>query len=76
MRLCLNMPQTYSDPRPRSVIVFRDGNVVHWERYAVIKPAIYFTRTVPPHPQGSTPINAHFLPASLGLAPLMFVQTQ
>lgn len=52
MRLCLDMPQTYSDPRPRSVIVFRDGNVVHWEPYAVIEPAIYFTWTVPPAPPG------------------------
>lgn len=43
IQISLSLPSSYSEPRPRSVIVFRDGNVVHWEPYAIVNPAIMFT---------------------------------
>jgi hypothetical protein len=46
-RLHLSLPVSYSDPRPRSVIVFRNGEVVHWEPYAIPARAIEFTYTDP-----------------------------
>lgn len=52
VRLSLNLPQSYSVPRPRSVIVFRDGNVVHWEPYAIAEPSIRFTWTDEQPPPG------------------------
>jgi hypothetical protein len=41
--LQLHLPDSYSDPRPRSVIVLRDGEVVRWQPYAIKAPAIEFT---------------------------------
>ncbi len=52
VRLSLDLPQSYSVPRPRSVIVFRDGNVVHWEPYAIAASPIRFIWTDPQPPPG------------------------
>ncbi len=52
IQLTLNLPLSYSDPRPRSVIVLRDGAVVHWEPYAVPTSAIRFSWTAPAAPPG------------------------
>jgi hypothetical protein len=49
--LSLDLPVSYSDPRPRSVIVLRDGQVAHWEPYAIAAPSILFKwtdQTAPP----------------------------
>ena len=51
-RLSLDLPRSYSDPRPRSVIVLRDGQVVHWEPYAIVEPSIMFTWTDQSAPAG------------------------
>lgn len=51
VHLYLHLPVSYSEPRPRSVIVYRDGGVVHWEPYAIAERSIQFTyidRSPPP----------------------------
>lgn len=53
VHLSLHLPVSYSEPRPRSVVVFRDGEVVHWEPYSIGERSIEFTyidRQPPPGP--------------------------
>jgi hypothetical protein len=45
--LSLSIPVSYSVPRPRSVILLRDGRVVRWEPYAIGYPEIRFTHSEP-----------------------------
>jgi len=38
----LHLPESYSQPRPRSVIVFRDGRAIHWQPVAMDNPDVVF----------------------------------
>lgn len=47
----LHLPVSYSEPRPRSAVMLRDGEVVHWEPYSIAEPSLQFTyidRNPPP----------------------------
>jgi hypothetical protein len=48
--ITLNIPASYSAPRPRSVILIRDGRVIRWEPYAIESRGIVFNHleVVPP----------------------------
>jgi hypothetical protein len=50
VRLQLDLPRSYSKPRPRGVIVFRDGRAVHWEPYSIIEPSVRFSWVDRPPP--------------------------
>ena len=71
VQIHLHLPVSYSDPRPRSVIVFRDGRVVHWEPYAIAEPSIEFT-----HIDHQTPPGLHayqvYVPSKFLSSPILF----
>ena len=69
--LSLELPRSYSDPRPRSVIVFRDGQVIHWEPYAIVDPRIKFTWT-DPHPLPGRHSYTVYVPSKFLSSPVQF----
>lgn len=71
VRLYLHLPVSYSDPRPRSAIVFRDGEVVHWEPYAIPSSAIAFTYIDPAPPSG-VHVYQVYVPSKFLSSPIMF----
>jgi len=71
VRLYLALPVSYSDPRPRSVIVFRDGEVVHWESYAIPSSAIEFTYIDQTPPPG-THVYQVYVPSKFLSSPVVF----
>ncbi len=71
VHLYLNLPVSYSDPRPRSVIVFRDGEVVHWEPYAIPALAIEFTYIDMTPPPGAH-IYQVYVPSKFLSSPIVF----
>ena len=71
VRLRLSLPRSYATPRPRSVVVFRDGNVVRWEGYAIEAPAIDFTWTDEQPPSGSHTYQV-YVPSKFLSSPVQF----
>jgi len=71
VRLRLSLPVSYSDPRPRSLIVLRDGEVVFWEPYAIPSPGIEFRYVDPAPPPG---VHAYqvYVPSKFLSSPVIF----
>ncbi|HXF81421.1 MAG TPA: hypothetical protein VNN19_01515 [bacterium] len=67
----LHLPVSYSEPRPRSTIVFRDGQIVHWEPYSVVEPSLHFTYTDLHAPAG---LHAYqvYVPSKFLSSPILF----
>ncbi len=73
VRLYLNLPASYSDPRPRSVIVLRDGEVLYWEPYAIPSREIEFTY-VDPTPLPGVHVYQVYVPSKFLSSPITFGQ--
>jgi len=71
VHITLNLPTSYSDPRPRSVIVLRDGEVAHWEPFAIAEPSIEFTYVDFQAPAG---LHAYqvYVPSKFLSSPILF----
>lgn len=70
-QLHLNLPVSYSEPRPRSVIVFRNGKIAHWEPYAIVEPSLEFTyveRSAEPGPHAYQ----IYVPSKFLSSPMLF----
>ena len=71
VHLHLNLPVSYSAPRPRSVIVLRDGEVVYWEPYAIPARSIEFTYIDLTPPPG-THVYQVYAPSKFMSSPVVF----
>jgi hypothetical protein len=71
VHITLNLPISYSDPRPRSVIVLRDGEVAHWEPYSISEPSIKFKYV---DSQTTAGLHAYqvYVPSKFLSSPLLF----
>lgn len=71
VQISVRLPVSYSEPRPRSAIVFRDGRVVHWEPYAIVEPSLEFTYIDLQPPQG---LHAYqvYVPSKFLSSPILF----
>lgn len=67
----LHLPVSYSEPRPRSVLVVRDGGILRWEPYAIVEPSIEFTHVDLQPPFG---IHAYqlYVPSKFVSSPILF----
>jgi len=67
----LHLPVSYSEPRPRSVLVVRDGGIVRWEQYAIVEPSIEFTH-VDLHPPPGIHAYQLYVPSKFVSSPILF----
>lgn len=71
VQISLNMPLSYSAPRPRSVLLFRDGRLIRWEVYAVESPEIEFTH-IEQHPAPGAHLYQLYVPSKFLSSPMIF----
>lgn len=71
VQIHLHLPISYSEPRPRSVIVFRDGRIAHWEPYAIPEPSIEFTY-VDQQPPSGPHVYQVYVPSKFVSSPIRF----
>ena len=71
VQISLNVPLSYSAPRPRSVLLFRDGRLIRWEVYAVESPEIEFTH-IEQHPESGTHLYQLCVPSKFLSSPMIF----
>jgi hypothetical protein len=71
VQISVRLPVSYSEPRPRSAIVFRDGRVVHWEPYAIIEPSLEFTY-VDLQPPPGLHVYQVYVPSKFLSSPIVF----
>ncbi len=71
VQIYLDLPVSYSDPRPRSTIVFRDGQIVHWRPYAIGGASLQFTY-VDLQPPPGLHVYQIYVPSKFLSSPILF----
>ncbi len=70
VQISLKAPVTYSEPRPRSVLLFEDGRLVCWKPYVIGFPEIEFTY-VDPRPKPGTHLYQLYVPSKFLSSPII-----